>query len=389
LRVLLFYGWCIHELGGAELSVLGLAEGLMAAGHSVGIVDTGGTGPKENSLGPLNIPYSSIPNVRIPTGFRSWASFVRDLRQLRALLREFRPDILSVQAPVIQTPLVVAASWLPHQWRLAVTAHGSDVRKIPLLYPVLRPWQNRLFKRADAVVAVSQSVLQDVLNLYPSVRDKAVAIPNGVDRSWFDNAAAPSADNERYALFVGRFHVVKGVDLLLQAWSLIQGQLPGLTLWLIGEGQEFRTLNTLSEQLGVSKSVRFKGYKTQRELLHLYRDAELVVVPSRNEGLPLVVLEAGASGAICVATNVGGIPETILDGVTGFLVDPESPKALAQAMLRVLFLPESQKRRMSAAARVHIEQHFNRATMVASYEQIFQSLFHRQAQQESERILGG
>jgi len=70
-------------------------------------------------------------------------------------------------------------------------------------------------------------------------------------------------------------------------------------------------------------------------------------------------------------------------------VDPESPEALAQAMLRALFLPESQKRRMSAAARAHIEQHFNRATMVASYEQIFQSLFHRQAQQEIERILGG
>jgi glycosyltransferase involved in cell wall biosynthesis len=389
LRVLLFYGWCIHDLGGAELSVLNLAEGLMAAGHSVGIVDTGDIGPNEKSLGPLNIPYSSIPNIRIPTGLRSWASFVRALRQLRALLRKFRPDILSVQAPVIQTPVVVAASWLPHQWRLAVTAHGSDVRKMLSLYPVLRPWQNRLFKRADAVIAVSQSVLQDVLNLCPSVRDKAVVIRNGVDRSWFGNSAAQIADNGRYVLFVGRFHFIKGVDLLLHAWSMIQGQLPGLTLWLIGEGQEFRSLNSLSEQLGVSESVRFKGYKTQRELPDLYRDAEVVVVPSRNEGLPLVVLEAGASGAICVATNVGGIPETILDGVTGFLVDPDSPEALAQAMLRVLFLPESQKRRMSAAARAHIEQQFNQATMVASYEQIFQSMFQRQAQQEIERILGG
>jgi glycosyltransferase involved in cell wall biosynthesis len=71
---------------------------------------------------------------------------------------------------------------------------------------------------------------------------------------------------------------------------------------------------------------------------------------------------------------VGGIPETILDGVTGFLVDPESPEALAQAMLRALCLPESQKRRMSAAARAHVEHQFNRATMVAHYEKIFQSL---------------
>jgi len=392
MRVLLFYGWgCIHNLGGAELSVLGLAEGLMHAGHSVGIVDMGGTGSNDKSLGSLNIPYWSIPrpywsipSVPMSNGFRSWASFVRGLRQMGAVLRKFRPDILSVQCPVFQTHLVVAASWLPHRWRLAVTVRGTDVRAVLLGYPVLRPWQNRLFKRADAVIAISQSLLQDLLNLYPSVRDKAAVIPNGLDRSWFDNSANQSADNERYVLFVGRFHILKGADLLLHAWSLIQGQVAGITLWLIGEGRELRSLNSLSEQLGVSKSVRFKGYKTQAELPCLYRDAEVVVVPSRNEGLGRVALEAGACGAICVATNVGGIPETILDGVTGFLVDPESPEALAQAMLRALCLPESQKRRMSAAARAHIEQQFSRATMVAHYEQIFQSLFRRQAEQEIE-----
>src|ERR1700687_65483 len=109
----------------------------------------------------------------MPKGIRSWASFVRGLWQMGALLRKSRPDILSVQCPVFQTPLVVAASWVPHRWRLAVTVRGSDVRVMPLSYPVLKAWQNRLFKRADAVIAVSQSLLQDVLNLYPSVRDKA------------------------------------------------------------------------------------------------------------------------------------------------------------------------------------------------------------------------
>ena len=374
MRILLFYGWDIHDLGGAELSVLALAEGLMRAGHSVGIVDIREPGSNHKSLGSLNIPYWSIRSVPMPSGFRSWASFVPGLWQLEAVLRKFRPDLLSVQSPVFQTQLVNAASWLPHRWRLAVTVHGSDVRVQPLRHPVLRSWQARLFRRADAVIAVSQSLLQDVLNLYPSVRDKAAMIPNSLERSWFDNSAAQSADNERYVLFVGRFHVVKGADLLLHAWSLIQGQVAGLSLWLIGEGQELRNLNSLSEQLGVSKSVQFKGYKTQAELPCLYRDAEVVVLPSRNEGLPLIALEAGACGAICVATNVGGIPETILDGVTGFLVDPESPEALAQAMLRALCLPESQKRRMSAAARAHVEHQFNRATMVAHYEKIFQSL---------------
>ena len=232
------------------------------------------------------------------------------------------------------------------------------------------------------MISVSQSLLQDVLNLCPSVRDKAAVIPNSVDTSWFNHVPTKYADHERYVLFVGRFHVVKGVDLLLHAWSLIQRQVAGKTLWLIGEGQELSSLNSLSEQLGISKSVRFKGYKTQAELPCLYRNAEVVILPSRQEGLSRVALEAGACGAICVATNVGGAPETILDGVTGFLVRPESPGALAETMLHVLRLSESEKRRMSAAARAYIEQRFHRTTMIAHYERIFQTLLQRHLKQD-------
>jgi hypothetical protein len=108
MRVLLFYGWCIHDLGGAELSVLGLAEALIHAGHSVGIMDIREAGSNYKLLGSLNVPYWSIPSVPMLSGFRSWASFVRDLWQTVALLHKFRPDILSVQAPVMQSHLVVA-----------------------------------------------------------------------------------------------------------------------------------------------------------------------------------------------------------------------------------------------------------------------------------------
>ena len=102
------------------------------------------------------------------------------------------------------------------------------------------------------------------------------------DRSWFDNRAPEPADKGRHVLFVGRFHIVKGADLLLRAWSLLQGQAAGITLWLVGEGHELSSLRSLSEQLGVSKSVRFKGYKTQAELPSLYGGAEMVIVPSRS-----------------------------------------------------------------------------------------------------------
>jgi glycosyltransferase involved in cell wall biosynthesis len=382
LRVLFFFGWSIREVGGAEFSVLGLAEGLLRAGHSVAIADVQKQGSTEKSIGSLQVPYWSIPRAPEPKDVRSSAAFARGVWQTLAVLREFRPDIFSVQSPVFQTALAVGASRLPHHWHLAITVRGSDIRVIPKTFPLLGPWQEHLFERADAVIAVSQSLLRDALNLYPSMRDKAQVIPNSLDASWFDKPVVQPTDDERHVLFVGRFHIVKGIDILLRAWSLLQGHVAGINLWLVGEGEELGSLRSLSDHLGVSKSVRFKGYRAQEELPSLYRAAEIVVLPSRNEGLPRTALEAGACGAICVGARTGGIPETILDGVTGFLVDPESPEALAQGMLRALCLPESDKRRMSAAARAHIQQNFNQETMVARYEQLFQSILRKRTAQE-------
>ncbi len=370
MRILLFYGWDIQALGGAEISVCQLAEALIGAGHSVGIADIR-PDLSERSLGLLRVPYWSTPSVPFPRGIRSGARFLHSAWRVGSVLREFRPDVVSVQCPVLQCHLLVAASLLHRRHRLVVTVRGSDIRDLSN-YPYLKSWQTLLLKRADSVIAVSRSLLQDLLALYPSVRNKAQVIPNGLDRSWFDQAATPPTDSGRYVLFVGRLHVIKGVDLLLRAWSLVQERVPRVKLWLVGEGQELEGLRSLSEQLGVSTSVRFKGYKTPAELRSLYRDAAVVVIPSRNEGLPRVSLEAGACRAIRVATRVGGIPETIQGGVTGVLVDPESPEALADGILRALHLPEPERRHMSAAARDDVRQQFNLEKMVARYEEIFQ-----------------
>jgi glycosyltransferase involved in cell wall biosynthesis len=99
-----------------------------------------------------------------------------------------------------------------------------------------------------------------------------------------------------------------------------------------------------------------------------------VVIPSRSEGLPRVALEAGACGAVCVATRVGGIPEVIEDGVTGLLAEPESPEALADALAHALGLSPDRRQRISAAATSRIRRHFGHEQTVAAYEALFHSL---------------
>lgn len=372
-------------LGGAETSVQTLAEGLLEAGHPTAILEFAVT--KSQRRLPSEVPVRSIPRLGYPVlrHPRSLVPLVRSGCQFLSIIHEFKPDIVSVQYPVLQSLPVLTAHALPHKWKLVVTVHGNDIRFWPFIQPRLRPWQSRLFRQADAVTAVSESLRREVVRLYPFVRDKAHVIHNCVGPSWFQDAAETRDVVEGgYILFVGRFDTIKGTDILLRAWQLVQRNAKGLTLRLVGDGPELNNLRILAQELRVSESVQVLGRKQQQDLPSLYRGANLVVIPSRNEGLPLVALEAGACGSICVATNVGGLSEVIEHKVTGFLVEPESPAALADGILAALQLPVERKQRMSAAARKRIGQHFAQERIVARYEQLFQSLIGRRLRQPNQ-----
>jgi glycosyltransferase involved in cell wall biosynthesis len=300
------------------------------------------------------------------------------VQQFLRVIHEFKPDIVSVHFPVWQTIPLLALQAIPRRWRLVVTVHGNDIRSWPFIQPRLPPLQRLLFKQADAVTAVSQSLLQNAVELYPFLRDKARVIHNGISPWWFDSGVKELAGSgPQYVLFVGRFHTVKGVDLLLRAWAIVRRRISGITLWLVGDGPELKNLIALTYELRVNEFVRFVGRKPRQDLRPLYRNAELVAIPSRNEGLPLVALEAGACGSICLGTRVGGLAEVIEDNVTGFLVEPESPEALADALLSALGQPQEMKQRMSVAAKQRIQRHFSQERIIGSYVHLFQSLSKR------------
>jgi|ERR1022692_121936 glycosyltransferase involved in cell wall biosynthesis len=379
MKLLLFYASEIDALGGAELSVLSLAEGLTKRGHQATILEFARRRSKRrlaSGITVLSIPRTICPEPGRPG---TWLRFSRSVWQFLRIIQELKPDVVSVQFPSWQSLPVVAAHALPHKWRLVVTARGSDIRVIPFSLPRLKRWQSRLLEQADAISAVSQSLLRDLLNLYPFASGNACVIHNTIDSKWSEEPALETFRlcPERYVLFVGAFRHVKGIDVLLHAWQRLQGRVPGVSLILVGAGADLDSVLTLSERLGVSGSVRFVGAKSRGDLPALYRDAQLVVVPSRNEGLPRVALEAGACGAICVGSKVGGLPEIIDDQVTGFLVEPESPEMLAEAMLHALNLSDEVKQRMSAAAKRRIRERFDYERMIVTYEQLFQSLLRK------------
>lgn len=375
MRVLFFYYAESGLVGGVETVVVSMAQSLTQLGHPSGIVYFADSW-KPRRLLHESIPIWSIASPSFPAlgRPRSWASYLRAVWQFRAVCHEFAPDIVHVQFPLSQCLPVVGAHLLPHQWHLVTTVHNSDIRVSPKHDSRLRAWQKRLFQRSEVVTSVSQGLLKDTIDLYPCVSSNGQVIYNGVEHSWFDQRSNVNDEVDQYVLFVGRLHPMKAVDVLLRAWSLAYPRLAGTQLWLAGNGPERERLNALARELGIEKAVKFLGDQAPVELGRLYRAAQCVVLPSRHEGFPMVLLEAGACGAVCVGTKVPGITEIITDGGNGFLVDVESPEALSEGIIRVVTLSKEERRRMSEAACENVRNQFTQDKIISKYLSLYRDL---------------
>ncbi len=151
---------------------------------------------------------------------------------------------------------------------------------------------------------------------------------------------APRAPGKR-VVFVGRLAAVKGVLVLLRAFSRVLKTHPDAHLTLVGDGPERARIEALASELGCSEQVRFAGYLSQQEVAQELQKANLFALPSFAEGVPVVLMEAMASELAVVATRIAGIPELVEDGKTGFTVPAGDEDAFAQALQDAFDAPET------------------------------------------------
>jgi len=157
---------------------------------------------------------------------------------------------------------------------------------------------------------------------------------------------------------VARLAKDKSLDVLLEAGSLLRARGLDFRLALVGEGEEEAALRAQAQRLGLSENVDFVGAVAPGDLAPHYLAADVVVLPSRREGLGLVLVEALFCRRPVIATRVGGIPDVVADGETGLLVPPENPHALAEAIARLLNAP-ALAARLAAAGHEYVRQHFS------------------------------
>lgn len=256
----------------------------------------------------------------------------------RAIL-QFQPDVVLASWAY---PDGWAAACLGHRARLPVVINvvGSDVL---LAQGVRRRRTAEALRRADGVWAVSQDLANHVLDMGVEQR-KVRVIYNGVDTQRFspgDQHAArarlglPLEENRRLVLFVGNLVPVKGLDVLIAALTEVRSAGIEFECRLIGEGPLQGALRRQAAAAGIGDRVTFVGPVAHEGLADWFRAADVVVLPSRSEGVPNVLLEAAACGTPYVASRVGGIPE-IAGTSRNVLVPPDNASALAEGLIQAL-----------------------------------------------------
>jgi len=208
--------------------------------------------------------------------------------------------------------------------------------------------------RAATVIGVSKDLVKTLIH-YGVNKNKVHWVPTGVCRTTFkaqpvssdskttndhdivsDQLLSSSAldTSKKIVLFVGRLHPVKGLEILLEAASILKKEKRlGFVIVLIGEGPLLQSLSNSAEALGISESVIFIGPQPQTIVAQWMHAANLLCLPSHMEGLPNVILEALAQSLPVVASNVGGIPEVITHNKNGLLVPANQADKLAEALI--------------------------------------------------------
>jgi len=256
------------------------------------------------------------------------------------------------------SPDIVFATWAyPDGWAavqlarrhglpVAIMVHGSDVRRVDD-FAARGSGTRAALSQADGVIAVSADLARRVVELGADPARVEVVL-DGVDKTVFAPGDRGSARQElgldanvRHLLFIGNLVDVKGIDVLLQACAALDRERDDWRLHLIGDGSARAKLVEQARSLGLAPRVSFHGSRPHQELPRWLHAADLLVLPSRSEGVPNVLLEASACATPYVASNVGGIPEIAALGAST-LVPPEQPDELAAAILRNLAQPPAQ-----------------------------------------------
>jgi glycosyltransferase involved in cell wall biosynthesis len=241
-----------------------------------------------------------------------------------------------------------------------VSIRGSDVpgydpfnRKVEMIHSLTKPVTRRIWRKAGKLVALSEGLADIARNTAPDI-DYGI-IPNGVDEVHFSPPESREEAPRFRLVTVARLLKRKGIQVIIEACARPE-QLP-VDLTIVGIGVYEETLRKQVDAMGINDRVHFAGYVENEKLPELYRRMDAFVLPSETESFGLVFAEAMSCGLPILASNVGGIPETVRDGVDGLLCPPGRPELL-RANIQAMIENRDTRLGMGKSSRQRILDHY-------------------------------
>lgn len=337
IRITVVASYFYPKIGGLENYAYLLAKKLHESGaYTVSIITSNydGKGYKRETIDGMAIH-------RLPIMFRISNTPINLLwgGMIKKIFDAEQPDIVHVHTPVPY--MADVAAYEAKGRKVVLTYHAGSMLKgkwpaDAAIWPYEKIFLPILFKRADAIVAISQEFAK---RTFPQFAGKIYSIPPGIDLGRFKRMPLPVGI--KTVTYVGRIERSsdwKGIEPLLQAMTLVVKDLPHVRLELVGGGDAVEYYKERAQALGIAGFVMLSGPLLGSALVDAYRRASVTVLPSTSdsEAFGTALIEAMASGRPVIGTRIGGIPRVIDDGKNGLLVPPNDPAALAAAIKKVV-----------------------------------------------------
>ena len=349
----ILYGITKSEpFGGAQRYVYELAQEAKKQRHDV-VVLCGQEGGLVERLRERDIRVITLRSLKRDI---SLVEELRSLIEIVRILRKEGPDVFHINSSKMGG-LGALAGRLVGVKKIIFTAHGWAFNEPRPL------WQKVIIKffvwltilLSHKTICVSEKTRRDIIK-WPLVKKKLIIIKNGIKEFHLDQ-------RESKLFTVGtitELHRIKGLDILLIAWSKFRKNHDGM-LVIMGDGEERKNLENMAQTLGISGSVVFKGFIEDActQLLNF----DVFCMPSRSEAMPYTLLEAGLAGIPSIATNVGGIPEIIENGISGILIPTEDAEVLFSSLV-LLAEDDGLRKRLGAHLKASIQESFSFEKMI-------------------------
>jgi glycogen(starch) synthase len=365
MRILFWSDGFWPLIGGVEVLGIRVLRALRERGHHCMVLTqhVSGCAPCEDYCGILvhRVPYMQALRSSDPQ------QIMRRREEIVQIRQSFGADVLWLYncGPLLAffylNTLGIAAT------PVLFTLHGV------LPYDALTPQTavGKVLRRVDWVTTCSDALLSWLLQRAPELGPRASVIHNALEQP----AMLPSLPFDPPVLAcIGRLDPSKGFDVALSAFARLLSRAPRPRLLLVGDGDARASLAQQASALGIAAHVEFTGWVEPSRIPHLLAKVSVVIVPTRAfESFSLVALQAAQLGRPVVATRTGGLPEVVLDGETGLLVEPDDPGALAQAIATLLDEP-ALATRLGEVARLRTQTAFTWERHVIAYEQLLTRL---------------